>query len=295
MDVTTPAGRRLCSICGAPHLQRNSPICAKCRQAGSKKVCPIAGCTTVINAESRTCLSHRSLQNRERYTKCAECGCAMPPSVSVACGACRESVVCLCACGCGRYRKKYDRSGDVREYVSGHNDVWEESRRPLVPCAVCGAPFRAATTRQRICSIECRTEWMRLNPPNARKVVRVECAVCGAPIYRAPHQFRSHNACCSQTCRDKWVGDLMRQRITLPRRLALQRDESRCRVCGFDALVEVHHIKPRHKGGKDALDNLITLCPNHHTMADRGLLSPEELRGHLDGTAAMEEQDRRIR
>lgn len=46
----------------------------------------------------------------------------------------------------------------------------------------------------------------------------------------------------------------------------------KCAVCSFDEVVEVHHIIPQRAGGTDDPDNLILLCPNHHAMADRGML-----------------------
>lgn len=48
--------------------------------------------------------------------------------------------------------------------------------------------------------------------------------------------------------------------------------EGKCAVCKFDEVVEVHHRKPRRAGGGDNIENLILLCPNHHAMADRGML-----------------------
>lgn len=48
--------------------------------------------------------------------------------------------------------------------------------------------------------------------------------------------------------------------------------EGKCAVCSFDSVVEVCHIFPRCLGGSDDLENLILLCPNHHTMLDKGLL-----------------------
>lgn len=52
-----------------------------------------------------------------------------------------------------------------------------------------------------------------------------------------------------------------------------------CKVCGWDVLVEVCHIKAIKDFPKEAtlavvnsLDNLVYLCPNHHAMFDRGLI-----------------------
>jgi endogenous inhibitor of DNA gyrase (YacG/DUF329 family) len=200
-----------------------------------------------------------------------------------ACPACHQRTYVLCACGCGRYRRKYDVKGVIRLFISGHNDVWAHHRRPLIACVVCRTPFRPSTPQQRLCGIPCRTAWLTINPPNARKRLLVECTICGTAVARQLNQVRSgKDAACSPRCRVILVANKLRGRnLSLPKSLALRRDKARCRVCGFDTLVEVHHIMPRRQGGPDTLDNLITLCPNHHTMADRGLISVEELRALL--------------
>lgn len=51
-----------------------------------------------------------------------------------------------------------------------------------------------------------------------------------------------------------------------------ERFGGRCFVCGFSSCVEICHIKPRYLGGSDEMDNLLLLCPNHHSMFDSGLL-----------------------
>ena len=51
----------------------------------------------------------------------------------------------------------------------------------------------------------------------------------------------------------------------------------RCVVCGFDEIVEVHHILPQHLGGTDDPENLVVLCPNHHALADRGMLEIKDM------------------
>lgn len=53
--------------------------------------------------------------------------------------------------------------------------------------------------------------------------------------------------------------------------------EGKCAVCSFDEVVEVHHIIPQRVGGTDDPENLILLCPNHHAMADRGMLFMKDI------------------
>lgn len=36
-----------------------------------------------------------------------------------------------------------------------------------------------------------------------------------------------------------------------------------CKFCDFE-IVDIHHIIPKEFGGKNDLDNLMDLCPNHH-------------------------------
>ncbi len=47
-----------------------------------------------------------------------------------------------------------------------------------------------------------------------------------------------------------------------------RRDGNRCVVCGSIYRLSVHHVVPAVEGGKDVLDNLVTLCPTHHSRAD---------------------------
>ena len=57
--------------------------------------------------------------------------------------------------------------------------------------------------------------------------------------------------------------------------------KDKCQICGEaieisqdNFLSEVHHIKPLGvHNGPDVIDNAIVLCPNHHTMFDRGAIT----------------------
>jgi 5-methylcytosine-specific restriction endonuclease McrA len=52
------------------------------------------------------------------------------------------------------------------------------------------------------------------------------------------------------------------------RRKVLARDRHRCRApgCGRTRFLEVHHLKPRRRGGTNDPANLIALCVACHTM-----------------------------
>lgn len=39
---------------------------------------------------------------------------------------------------------------------------------------------------------------------------------------------------------------------------------SKCIICGFDKIVDIHHLDHDHKNNSS--DNLTGLCPNHHKM-----------------------------
>jgi 5-methylcytosine-specific restriction endonuclease McrA len=51
------------------------------------------------------------------------------------------------------------------------------------------------------------------------------------------------------------------------RKRVRRRDGERCRWCGAARRLEVHHIVYASQGGKNVMDNLITLCTRHHAEA----------------------------
>lgn len=79
--------------------------------------------------------------------------------------------------------------------------------------------------------------------------------------------------------------------------LLIERYGHKCAICGWQAFKEsfavidgtaykangneIHHIVPVRAGGLSEWDNLILLCPNHHKLANMGLISAEELSEHV--------------
>jgi 5-methylcytosine-specific restriction endonuclease McrA len=54
------------------------------------------------------------------------------------------------------------------------------------------------------------------------------------------------------------------------RKRVLERDGWRCQSCGSLRDLQVHHMKPRSQLGRDALENLITLCVSCHQHQHTG-------------------------
>lgn len=51
-----------------------------------------------------------------------------------------------------------------------------------------------------------------------------------------------------------------------------------CEICGWkEATRDLHHIIPISKGGKNTMQNVIVVCPNHHRMFHHNLVSEEAI------------------
>ena len=63
---------------------------------------------------------------------------------------------------------------------------------------------------------------------------------------------------------------------------AYLRDNKKCVLCGYDRVVQIHHIIQRSKGGSEKLSNLITLCPNCHRLVHDGIIKIKSLTEIID-------------
>lgn len=55
-----------------------------------------------------------------------------------------------------------------------------------------------------------------------------------------------------------------------------------CIVCGFDSIVHLHHIVPISEGGLFNKRNLVCLCPNHHAMLHKGIITEEDIQIYMN-------------
>ena len=73
---------------------------------------------------------------------------------------------------------------------------------------------------------------------------------------------------CSKSRSEYWGNNATRYQT-----IAFKHHEKKCVVCGFDAIVAVHHYD--HNKENNDPKNLIPLCPNHHEMIHHSLYTKE--------------------
>ncbi len=177
---------------------------------------------------------------------------------------------------------------------------------PTLPCAWCGKlayrkPSEVGIGKHiycsRTCSNQAQSTRLRTDPtllhPNSRSLT---CLSCGTVFRIKPHRLGKAKYCSRQCFWDARFGTTLVRRnrrsmtgannpnyrgtnnLVTARQTALTTFPKCCMLCGFEVLLRVHHIVPRHEGGTNELTNLALLCPNHHAMADCGLVSREDLK-----------------
>ena len=175
-----------------------------------------------------------------------------------------------------------------------------------VTCSECGkkksirvSEYNKSESKVFFCDRSCAAKYNNRKSPKRKKSENKYCPVCG--------RLKSKGSVLCKKCRDKSnrsVGDkelgyyigygdnrkrylsCKCQDIRKDAKRTLLEDVNRIRVCAycknheFDDILEVHHIKPiagfdEHTKISEinSLDNLVWLCPNHHAMLEKGLIS----------------------
>lgn len=74
---------------------------------------------------------------------------------------------------------------------------------------------------------------------------------------------------CCKSCSKSQGGKAKAQRLEDSNNMtytsvARRNHENKCIVCGFDKILEVHHVNENHDDNR--ADNLVFLCPSHHRL-----------------------------
>jgi 5-methylcytosine-specific restriction endonuclease McrA len=98
--------------------------------------------------------------------------------------------------------------------------------------------------------------------------------MCNSPF----QSVNSKAKYCSQKCKSKYYRYLIYTEKGKTHKIQRILLHFPCMNCGWnEGPRDVHHIIPVSEGGKNEINNMITLCPNCHRLAHRNLLSKEKL------------------
>lgn len=85
--------------------------------------------------------------------------------------------------------------------------------------------------------------------------------------------------------REYLYGTALKRNVLLVRKLR-ELYQGRCQICGWNSLgiynvnlCEAHHIQWLSRGGADELENMVLICPNHHTAIHR-IDAPLDFKDH---------------
>jgi len=112
--------------------------------------------------------------------------------------------------------------------------------------------------------------------------MKVRCKTCREYVEREDALRTGVMSFCDSNCLGKYQWKLNKKRLKrapMPRDLRMDvmaRDGYRCTYCGDRHQLVVHHVRYRSEGGKDSMDNLITLCEKHHLLVhtDKSVYQP---------------------
>jgi len=111
------------------------------------------------------------------------------------------------------------------------------------------------------------------------------CSCCGKEfIFKGRIKTKEYERAkfCSRSCANNrqswWKGQIENGTHTYKwsyRKIALEHHGHKCVVCGFDKVIDVHHLDNNRQN--NTKENLVTLCPNHHYMIHRTKFANEVL------------------
>ena len=112
---------------------------------------------------------------------------------------------------------------------------------------------------------------------SSKAPTRPNCIMCDSVIMN-PNRTKY----CSSKCNTQYQ-KLKRKLTELQKVRVKMLKERSCEYCGWkETTCDIHHITPISEGGTNHSTNLITLCPNHHRLADYNLLSRKSLSGLVE-------------
>ena len=240
-------------------------------------------CGTAIDAQRKYC-SYRcaGLARRIKSTSCPQCGNTFKPKrkhqtyCSKRCAGIARRTLAIARCAkCGKLTKR------GYKYCSRTCAQLARRKQDSKHCEQCGKVFYKAVNsgqhgwvRRRFCSRKCRDK-------SFKHRVYFVCKGCGKSIETTPSRVERRKFCAACNFKvahreriltsNKRLGGDMKKRC-----LREKIYRSYCEICNYTRFIELAHVIRVCNGGTMEPVNIITMCPNHHRLFDRGLLTAAE-------------------
>ena len=143
-------------------------------------------------------------------------------------------------------------------------------------CLTCNNTFNADTRevnrgRAKYCSISCASKVTKDQQYN--KI----CKHCGTNYTSASKASKY----CSTSCKGKNYRlkskDDSSEGVGIKQLYKIFTDKG-CEICGWnETSCDIHHIIEVSNGGTNQLNNVVNVCPNHHRMIHKNLVSQDNL------------------
>ena len=214
-------------------------------------------------------------------------------------------------CGKTFYKTKREISknkGVVPSFCSVDCAAKERTKQKtiVVICAQCGkekrielSDYNNSETKNFFCNSSCAAKYNNHVHPKRQKVISKKevCSICGG---KKSSKSKICKKCYDKKrikVPDKTLGDYVgydgTEKYLTIKCQSIRKDAKRvlsessvekvccyCKNHEFDSILEVHHIKSVLEFDRNvkiseinALKNLVWLCPNHHTMLEKGLIN----------------------
>ena len=122
----------------------------------------------------------------------------------------------------------------------------------------------------QFCSLSCAATYRNTNKP----LKNCTCTICNS-IFKSINTKAKY---CCNNCKLKAYRLKMKSNDSITRKIREYMINQPCEICKWnETSCDVHHILPVCEGGKDEIQNLLTLCPNCHRKVHRNLLSKDYL------------------
>jgi len=190
-------------------------------------------------------------------------------------------------------RGRFCSRGCYKEYRKTNASIYHKAQRITLTCDTCGKSFERLASQvgrgkstHNYCCQSCAGKAGSISRGLRKPSVTVVCQHCGKEFLAAASRAERRKYC-SRECFNRNKRQTMAyegnpnyrhgRNQSSARYVARAHYAQACIVCGFDVVVQVHHIVPKAQGGQNDPANLAVLCPNHHAMVEQSLLSQGEL------------------